>query len=357
MLMPEVAVSEERTVSPRVTGEEGAHRVGQWPRTLQDFVGQRNIKESVALSIEAAKARAEALGHILVCGPEGCGKKTLALTIADEMGVKLTVTSGQAVERSSDLPAILTNLGQRDILFVDDIQGLRRGVEERLCQAMKNYALDIVIGKGPSAKPIHLPLPHITVIGAADQRERVSYQLSQRFTHIYEFEPYGEGELARLVEHRAKVLEVKTDEEACWRIARGAKGDVREAQRLLDLARDYATVRADGTVTLDAARWAVEGRAPTSDTHEAELMGLTWQEFEGFMARVFKTLGHRNVRLTPRAGDEGKDIVMEWADPLRGTRRIYVECKHWKAIRWAGGQFRFCTPPWLRTHRSTRESW
>ncbi len=313
----------------RIAAQEEAKRRLQ-PKTLDQFLGQRHIKEQLPVSIQAPKTRGEALGHILLHGPEGCGKKTLAVVVAKEMGSRITRTSGQAIEGRGDLAAIITNLGQQGILFIDDIHDLRRGVEERLCQAMKDYVLDITIGKGRSAKIIHLALPHITVIGATDQPNRVSPRLRRSFHHIFEFEVYDRKALGQLVHRRAEVLGIDIENEACWEIGRGAKGTISEAERLLDRARDYAEVKGDGIVTLDIARWAVHGTVPTPDRRDTEPISLTWQEFEGFVADLFKNLGYQNVRLTPRAGDEGKDIVMEWADPLRGTRRLYVECKHWK---------------------------
>jgi len=322
--------------------EEAAKRKLQ-PRILGEFVGQRKIKKSLAVSIEATKTRGAVLGHILLRGPEGCGKKTLAHVIANEMRVNIKITSGPAIERAADLAAILTSLRQGDVLFIDEMDRLGRAIEETLYPAMEDFALDIIIGKGPSARSLRLRLPRFTVIGATDQPERVSRRLRQRFEHIYDFDLYDEEALKRLVLHRAEVLGMKIDEEAPRLIGRGAEGNIREAERLLDRVRDYAQVRADGVITqevarealtmlgTDAAGWAVEGTVPSSDEREAEPTSLTWQDFEDFVAKLFEALGYQNVRLTPRVRDEGKDIVMERADPLHGSRMIYVECKHWKA--------------------------
>jgi Holliday junction DNA helicase RuvB len=336
-----LSIPEERKIIPALV-EEAVKRKLQ-PRTLGEFIGQRRIKESLAVSIEAAKTRGEALGHILLRGPEGCGKETLAQVIANEMNVNIKIFSGPAIGRAGDLAAILTNLRKGDILFIDEVHRLRRAVEETLYAAMEDFALDIIVGKGSSARGLRLRLPGFTVIGATDQPQRVSRRLRQRFEHIHDFDPYDEEALKRLVLHRAEVLGIKIDEETSWLIGRGAEGNIREAERLLDRVRDYAQVRADGVITqevarealttlgIDAVGWAVERTVPSSGEREVEPTSLTWQDFEDFVAKLFEALGYQNVKLTPRVRDEGKDIVMEWADPLHGSRMIYVECKHWEA--------------------------
>lgn len=323
--------AEEQRRKERLAAEETARQRLQ-PKTLNEFLGQPSIKDRILVSIQASKARGEALGHILLCGPEGCGKRTLAHVIANDMGTKITITSGDAIERAQDLAAIITNLGYRDLLFVDDIRSLRRPADKRLYQAIEDFALDVVIGKGPSAKTVHLPLPQFTLIAATNQPEKLSDRLRSRFEHICDFEPYDESSLASLMRRRADALGIPLEEEASWEIARCANGDLKEATRLLHRARDFADVRANGTITIEIARRALQRSPLTSAKQDAQPIPLTWQEFEDFVATLFRNLGYQNVRLTPRAGDEGKDIVMEWADPLRETRRLYVECKHWQAV-------------------------
>jgi len=330
--------SEERVLSPRAT-----HAPAQEIRTLEQFIGQHKMKEKLSVSIEAAKARGDALGHVLLRGPEGCGKKTLAGVIANEMDSRITVISGQTIERPGDLAAVITNLGDHDILLVDDIHRLRRGVEERLCAAMQDFAFDVIIGKGIGGKTIHLPTPHMTVIGATDEPEKVSPRLRQSFEYVFDFEPYEVWALVTLVQRLAQDLRVSIDENARLVIARSCDGRMREAQRLLLRMRDYAQVRADGVITGGIAQEALsmmgdqrpgggfEGLPTTPQEREAAPSDLTWQEFEDRVAQLFQTVGFRNVRLTPRRRDGGKDIVMEVPDPLRQNRVICVECKHWRA--------------------------
>jgi Holliday junction DNA helicase RuvB len=311
------------------------------PRTLEDFVGQQKVKDEVSIAIAAAKARGEGLGHILLRGPEGSGKRTLALVIAREMAVGTTVTSGSALERAGDLAAIITNLGQGDILFIDEVHRLSRVVEDRLCQAMKDRNLDIVIGKGPTAKTINLPLPQFTVLCATDQPDRVSHRLRELFEHVYDFEPYEVRSLVALVQRRAKVLGVKIDGEAALQIARAAGGRMREARRLLDRVREYAPVRANGAITTGVALDALASLGieppqrvtaagpPMPDDRVSKDANLTWQEFEDFVAVLYQNLGYQNVTVTSRTGDEGKDLVMEFESPSGRAERVYVQCKQW----------------------------
>jgi Holliday junction DNA helicase RuvB len=314
------------------------------PHTLDDFLGQEKVKDKVSVAIAAAQARGEALGHILFRGREGSGKRTLAVVIAAEMGSRVTTSSAQALERAGDLAAVITNLGERDILFIDEVHRLSRPLQERLCPAMTDYALDIVIGTGASAKTVHLPLPQFTVIGATDQPDRVSYRLRELFEHVYDFEPYEVRSLMALVQRRAKVLGVKIDAEAALQIAKAAGGRMREAGRLLDRLRDYAQVRANGLITASIALDAlgslgIEPAQPVTasgpsmrDDRVAEGANVTWQEFEDFVGALFQTLGYHSVTRTSRTGDEGKDLVMAYESPLGRTQRVYVECKHWEDV-------------------------
>jgi Holliday junction DNA helicase RuvB len=253
----EVTVSEERVVTAKLRGEDRAHDSGLRPRSLDEFIGQPKLKENLRILIDAADGRGEALDHVLFHGPPGLGKTTLAHILAHEMRVKITVTSGPAIERAGDLAAIITNLGERDILFIDEVHRLSRPVEERLYPAMEDYALDIVIGKGPSAKTIHLPLPRITVVGATTRIALLTAPLRERFGVLHRLDFYGEEAMRRIVKRSGGLLGVEIDEGGVEEIAKRARGTPRVANRFLRRVRDYAQVRADGVVTREVAQRAL----------------------------------------------------------------------------------------------------
>lgn len=218
------------------------------PRTLREYVGQEKVKENLSVFIDAAKLRHEALDHVLLYGPPGLGKTTLAAIIANELGVNFRITSGPALERPGDLAALLTNLDEGDVLFIDEIHRLPRTVEEILYPAMEDYSIDIMQGKGQGAASIHLPLPHFTLIGATTRAGQLSAPLRDRFGVIARLEMYTPDELARIVNRSARILDVECDPDGAFEIATRSRGTPRLANRLLKRVRDFAAVLNDGVI-------------------------------------------------------------------------------------------------------------
>ncbi len=223
------------------------------PQSLEEYIGQDKVKEKMAIFIEAAKKRGEALDHVLLYGPPGLGKTTLAHIIAQELNVNIRITSGPAIERPGDLAALLTNLTDKDVLFIDEIHRLNSSVEEVLYPAMEDYALDIILGKGPSARSMRIDLPRFTLVGATTRAGMLTSPLRDRFGIINRLQMYDAGQLQTIVKRSANILDIHVDEEGAAEIARRSRGTPRIANRLLRRVRDFADVRAEGMITKEAA--------------------------------------------------------------------------------------------------------
>lgn len=250
--------NEERIMATEYTREDADIETSLRPRVFEDYIGQEKVKENLKIYIQAAVSRGESLDHVLLYGPPGLGKTTLAGIIANEMNVNLRVTSGPAIEKQGDLAALLTNLNEGDVLFVDEIHRLHRSVEEVLYPAMEDNALDIIIGKGPSARSIRLDLPKFTLVGATTRAGQLSAPLRDRFGVVMRLELYTPEELSRIVTRSAAILGIGIDSEGALQIAKCSRGTPRIANRILKRARDFAQVVGNGVIDKEAACLALK---------------------------------------------------------------------------------------------------
>ncbi len=248
---------ENRIVAPEMEEIDRENELNLRPRTLDEYIGQTKAKENMAIYIEAAKRRGEALDHVLLYGPPGLGKTTLSEIIANEMGVGFRITSGPAIERPGDLAALLTNLNENDILFIDEIHRMNRSVEEVLYPAMEDYALDIIVGKGPSARSIRVDLPHFTLVGATTRAGQLSAPLRDRFGVVARLELYTPEELCRIAQRSAGILGIEMEQEGAMELARRSRGTPRIVNRFLKRVRDFAQVIGNGVITKEIAAEAL----------------------------------------------------------------------------------------------------
>lgn len=282
---------------------EDAQESSLRPKTLAEYIGQEKAKENLSIFIQAARKRQESLDHVLLHGPPGLGKTTLAGIIAQEMGVNIRITSGPAIEKPGDLAALLTNLNEGDILFVDEIHRLNRSVEEILYPAMEDYALDIIVGKGPSANSIRLDLPHFTLIGATTRAGQLSAPLRDRFGVTLRLELYTPEELAKIVTRSAGILNCDIVPEGAYEIARRSRGTPRIANRMLRRVRDFADVKADGVITkrvADEALCALEIDHLGLDPVDRRMMAAIIDNYNGGpvgLETLAATIGEESVTL------------------------------------------------------------
>lgn len=279
------------------------------PKRLSDYIGQERLKENLRIFLEAAKARGEPLDHVLFYGPPGLGKTTLAHIIANEMGTNLKITSGPAIERPGDLASILTNMSKGDVLFIDEIHRLGKAVEEVLYPAMEDFALDIIIGKGPSARSVRLKLPRFTVVGATTRLALLTAPLRARFGVTYRFDFYDQAALETIVRRAADLLQVSITPDGASEIARRARGTPRVALRLLRRVRDYAQVRADGAITREVADQALR-------LLEVDELGLDYLDYKVLNALIRKFNGGPvGLETIAAAVSEEADTIMDVVEP------------------------------------------
>ena len=301
--------SDERVVSPVVHEEDYEVEYSLRPRRLDEFVGQHKVKENLGVYIEAAKMRREPLDHVLLYGPPGLGKTTLAHIIANEMDAHIRTSSGPAIERPGDLAAILTNLEPGSVLFLDEVHRLSRPVEEILYPAMEDYQLDLIIGKGPSARTLRLDLPRYTLIGATTRAGLLTSPLRERFGIVHYLEFYADDDLSQIASRSARILAIETDSDGAREIAQRSRGTPRITNRLLRRVRDYAQVRADGIITkevADSALAMLEVDARGLDGLDRKFLRTIIEKFDG---------GPVGIETIAAAIGEERDTIEEVYEP------------------------------------------